>query len=166
MVPDQQFRSRNRFESSRRYITFYVGDMFFGVEVLKVQELLRYQEITPVPLAPEVIEGLINLRGQIVTAVDMRRRLKLGPRADGVLPMNIVVRSDDGPVSLLVDEIGDVLEPPPGIHEPPPATMSEADKEIIECVWKLDGKLLLVLNTIRVLQAHSRSVQSSRRESC
>ncbi|MDQ2842091.1 MAG: chemotaxis protein CheW [Acidobacteriota bacterium] len=153
-------------ESIHRYITFYVGDMFFGIEVLKVQELLRYQEITSVPLAPDVVEGLINLRGQIVTAVDMRRRLNLGPRADGVMPMNIVVRSADGAVSLLVDEIGDVLEPPSSIHEPPPATMPEVDKEIIECVCKLDGKLLLVLNTGRVLQTSSDSVQRSRSEPC
>ena len=73
--------------------------------------MLRYQEMTQVPLAPDVIEGLINLRGQIVTALDMRRRLKLKPRAEGQTPMNTVVRTKEGgAVSLLVDEIGDVVE--------------------------------------------------------
>src|SRR5580704_502420 len=94
----------------RQYSTFYVDKLYFGIEVLQVQEVLRYQEMTRVPLAPEVIEGLINLRGQIVTAVDMRRRLRLPPRAGTQTPMNMVVRTDDGAVSLLVDEIGDVLD--------------------------------------------------------
>ena|SRR5579859_1275825 len=97
-------------DQNRQYSTFSVGTLFFGIEVLKVQEVLRYLEMTSVPLAPDVIQGLINLRGQIVTAVDMRRRLGLDKRAAGETPMNMVVRSDDGPVSLLVDEIGDVLE--------------------------------------------------------
>lgn len=139
--------------SAKRYATFFVGDMFFGIEVLRVQELLRYQEITPVPLASAVIEGLINLRGQIVTAVDLRRRLAIGPRPAGVSPMNIVVRSGDGAVSLLVDEIGDVAEAPSGSSEPPPATMKAAEKEIIDCVIKLEGKLLSVLNVDRLLQS-------------
>jgi purine-binding chemotaxis protein CheW len=87
-----------------------VADLFFGVDVLRVQEVLRFQQMTRVPQAPEVIEGLINLRGQIVTAIDMRRRLRLPPRAGDQTPMNMVVRTEDGAVSLLVDEIGDVLD--------------------------------------------------------
>ena len=79
-----------------QYATFFVDGLFFGIDVLQVQEVLRYQEMTRVPLAPAVIEGLINLRGQIVTAVDMRRRLKLPPRADGQTPMNTVVRTEEG----------------------------------------------------------------------
>lgn len=138
-------------ESSRQYSTFHVGDLFFGVEVLKVQEVLRYQEMTRVPLAPAVIEGLINLRGQIVTAVDLRRTLKLEPRPPGRTPMNMVVRSEEGAVSLLVDEIGDVVEPPPSSYEPPPETMRREQRELIDGVYKLDDRLLLVLNTERVL---------------
>lgn len=148
--------------SSRRYATFWVGNMFFGIEVLKVQELLRAQEITPVPLAPDVIEGLINLRGQIVTAVDMRRRLGLPPSEAGLTPMNIVVRTTDGAVSLLVDEIGDVIEPPADSYEPPPESMRAEQKEMIELVCKLDGRLMLVLDTGCVLQGHSESVTALR----
>src|SRR6266849_6579396 len=88
-----------------QYCTFTVAGRFFGIDVLNVQEVLRFQEVTPVPLAPGVIEGLINLRGQIVTAIDMRRRLGLPPREPGVLPMNIVVRTQDNSASLQVDEI-------------------------------------------------------------
>jgi purine-binding chemotaxis protein CheW len=141
--------------SGSQYSTFYVGDLFFGIEVLKVQEVLRYQEMTHVPLAPVVIEGLINLRGQIVTAVDMRRTLKLEPRAADLTPMNVVVRSEDGAVSLLVDEIGDVVEPPRDSYEQAPETMPPEQRELIEGVYKLDVGLLLVLNTERVLQTHS-----------
>src|SRR5579883_2746531 len=86
--------------------TFFVADLFFGVDVLCVQEILRCQQMTRVPQAPAVIEGLINLRGQIVTAIDMRRRLGLPPRSGSQMPTNVVVRNDEGAVSLLVDEIG------------------------------------------------------------
>ena len=136
----------------RQYATFYVEDMFFGIEVLKVQEVLRYQEMTRVPLAPPSIEGLINLRGQIVTAIDMRRALRLKPRNAECNPMNMVVRSEDGAVSLLVDEIGDVVEPPAESYELPPETMLPEQKEVVDGVYKLEGKLLLILNTDRVLQ--------------
>lgn len=139
-------------DRTRQYSTFCIGDLFFGIEVLKVQEVLRYLEMTHIPLAPDVIEGLINLRGQIVTAVDMRRRLGLSKRQPGETPMNMVVRSDDGAVSLLVDEIGDVLEVPSDSYEPPPDNMPAEQREMIEGVYKLEGRLLLVLNTERVLQ--------------
>lgn len=139
-------------EARRQYATFYVGDMFFGVHVTEVQEVLRYQEMTGVPLAPPVIEGLINLRGQIVTALDMRRRLAVAPRDSERQPMNMVVRSEDGPVSLLVDEIGDVLEVRPEQFEPPPDNIGSIQRQLLEGIYKLDGRLLLVLNRERVLQ--------------
>ena len=73
-----------------QFCTFYVDGLFFGVDVLKVQEVLTEQDMTPVPLASNEVEGLINLRGQIVTAIDLRRRLKLSDRTDGEPPMNVV----------------------------------------------------------------------------
>src|ERR1700690_3530242 len=85
-------------QTSGQFSTFFVADFFFGVDVLRVQEVLRFQQMTHVPQAPGVIEGLINLRGQIVTAIDMRRRLRLPPRAEGQMPTNMVVRTDDGAV--------------------------------------------------------------------
>lgn len=139
----------------RQYSTFCIDKLFFGIEVLKVQEVLRYLEMTSVPLAPDVIEGLINLRGQIVTAVDMRRRLGLPKRKEGETPMNMVVRSEEGAVSLLVDEIGDVLQVPADSYEPPPDNMPREQREIIDGVYKLDGRLLLVLNSERVLQTQA-----------
>jgi len=139
-------------DRNRQYSTFSVDNLFFGIEVLKVQEVLRYLEMTSVPLAPDVIQGLINLRGQIVTAVDMRRRLGLEKRAAGETPMNMVVRSDDGPVSLLVDEIGDVVEVGSDSYEPVPESVPQTQRELIRGVYKVESRLLLVLDTERVLQ--------------
>jgi purine-binding chemotaxis protein CheW len=137
---------------SEQYSTFYVGDLFFGVEVVKVQEVLRYQEMTRVPLAPDVVQGLINLRGQIVTALDMRHRLALAARPAESTPMNLVLRSDEGAVSLLVDEIGDVLEVEADSYERVPETLPVEQKQLIAGVCKLDGRLLLVLDTERAMQ--------------
>ena len=135
----------------RQFATFSVADMFCGIDVAQVQEVLKYQEMTPVPLAPETIQGLINLRGQIVTAIDLRRRFHLPEREAGRKPMNIVLRSDGGAVSLLVDEIGDVIEVDATEHEPPPTTMDPFHREVVEAVFKLEGKLLLALDTGKVL---------------
>ncbi len=132
---------------NRQFATFFLNGLFFGIEVLKVQEVIRYQEMTRVPLAPRMIEGLINLRGQIVTAIDLRRRLELPPRAEGQLPMNVVVRTDDGAVSLLVDEIGDVVEIQDDIYERPPETLNGVARDLIRGVYKLKERLLLILDT-------------------
>ncbi len=134
-------------KSSGQFSTFFVGDLFFGVDVLCVQEVLRFQQMTRVPQAPDVIEGLINLRGQIVTAIDMRRRLALPPRPGGQAPMNMVVRSEEGAVSLLVDEIGDVLEVDGAAYEAPPENLDQAARDLIRGVYKLKDRLLLVLDT-------------------
>ena len=117
--------------------TFYLDGLFFGVEVQKVQEVIRYQEMTEVPLASPVVQGLINLRGQMVTAIDLRRRLDLTERPADKLPMNVVVRTDDGPVSLLVDEIGDVLEVDAEAFERPPETLRGVARELIRGAYKL-----------------------------
>ena len=103
------------------------------------------------PLAPEMVQGLINLRGQIVTAIDLRGRFRLPKRAEDQKPMNLVLRSEGGAVSLLVDEIGDVLEVDGCKHEPPPSTMDPFHREVVESVFMLDGQLLLTLDTARVL---------------
>lgn len=138
-------------QTSRQFSTFSVGDLFFGVEVLRVQEVLRFQPMTSVPRAPEVIEGLINLRGQIVIAIDMRRRLGLPPRAEEQTPMNMVVRTEDGAVSLLVDEIGDVLDVESETFERPPANLDVAARDLIRGVYKLKDRLLLVLDAERTV---------------
>jgi purine-binding chemotaxis protein CheW len=138
-------------QTSRQFCTFFVADLFFGVDVLHVQEVMRCQQITRVPQASAVVEGLINLRGQIVTAIDMRRRLHLPPRGGDQTPMNIVVRTEDGAVSLLVDEIGDVLDMDAATWERSPENLDPAARELIRGVYKLKDRLLLVLDTERAL---------------
>ena len=101
-----------------QFCTFYLDKLMFGVDLLKVQEVIRYLEITEIPLAPRVISGLMNLRGQIVTGLDLRRRLEMEDRQEGSFPMNVVIRSNGAAVSLLVDEIGDVVEVDEGSFEP------------------------------------------------
>lgn len=132
--------------SSRQYCTFYLGQQCFGLDVLKVQEIVRAQPLTRAPLAPPVVKGLINLRGQIVTAIDLRRRLDLPERDAGVEPINVVVQTDDGAVSLLVDEIGDVLEVTEEQFEPPPETLRGASRELIQGAYKLPDRLLVILD--------------------
>jgi purine-binding chemotaxis protein CheW len=140
-----------------QFSTFVVGDLFFGVDVLRVQEVLLFQPMTRVPLAPHVIEGLINLRGQIVTAIDMRRLLRLPDRANGQAPMNMVLRTEDGPVSLLVDEIGDVVDLDPGSLERPPQNLDSAGRELIRGVYKLKERLMLVLEVEQAVELAGRS---------
>jgi|WetSurMetagenome_2_1015567.scaffolds.fasta_scaffold473460_1 purine-binding chemotaxis protein CheW len=136
-----------------QFSTFFIADLFFGVDVLHVQEVLRFQPMTPVPQSPDVIEGLINLRGQIVTAIDMRRRLQM-PRLDGDrTPMNIVVKTPDGAVSLLVDEIGDVLDMDAANYERPPDNLDPTARELISGVYKMKDRLLLVLDTEKAIDA-------------
>lgn len=134
-----------------QYCTFHLGDLFLGVEVTRVQEVIRHQVTTPVPLASPVIGGLMNLRGEIVTTIDLRTRLGLGERADGEDPMNVVIRSDDGVVSLLVDTIGDVIEVVDEDFEPSPSTLPASTRDVIVGVYKLEGRLLLILDCDRIL---------------
>lgn len=108
---------------ANQFCTFYVDGLYFGVDVLQVQEVLAEQDMTPVPLAAQEVRGLINLRGQIVTAIDLRSRLALGTRESAGALMNVVVNTDDGIFSLLVDEIGDVIEPDESSFEKPPETL-------------------------------------------
>lgn len=134
------------------YCTFWIDDLFFGIDVMQVQEVIRYQEMTDVPLASPVVRGLINLRGQIVTALDMRRCLGFADREDH-LPMNIVIGQGDDAVSLLVDDIGDVVETDPADREELPPTIQSPLRDLVCATYKLPDRLLLVLDTPRVLAA-------------
>jgi purine-binding chemotaxis protein CheW len=136
--------------ANRLFCSFFLDDLLFGLDVGRVQEIIRYQEMTRVPLAPPVVRGLINLRGQIVAAIDLRRLLGLGEPPAGRLPMNVVLRTDDGPLSLLVDRIGDVLSLGDGAFEPPPETLIGVGRDLIRGAYKLQDRLLLTLDVDRV----------------
>jgi purine-binding chemotaxis protein CheW len=142
-----------------QFCTFYLEKLLFGIELKGVQEVIRSLDMTHVPLAPEVVGGLINLRGQIVTAVDLRRRLELEARPAEALPMNVVVRSEDGAVSLLVDEIGDVVEAEESTFETPPETLRGTVRATILGVHKLENGLLHVLDTEKACQVGETSAE-------
>lgn len=126
--------------------TFKLANYFFGVDVAKVQEVIRHQEMTRVPLASQEVRGLINLRGQIVMAVDLRMLLGLGEFEAKDEPMNIIIREEGSAVSFQVDEIGDVLEVSDAAFERPPETLKGVARKLIKGAYKLDGRLLLALD--------------------
>lgn len=129
-----------------QYVTFTLDGSLYGVDVVRVQEALRAQSRTRVPLAPPTVAGLVNLRGQVVLTVDLRARLGLARRADGSEPMMVVVQVAGEAVSLLVDDIGDVVDVGPGSFEAPPETLDPVARTLIRGAHKLDAGLLLVLD--------------------
>lgn len=144
------------------YCTFSIDQLTLGVEVHRVQEVIRFQPTTRVPLADPIVRGLMNLRGQIVTALDLRRRLELPPSTSNKEPMNVILRTSDGPVSLLVDRIGDVLELDERTFELPPETLQGVPRELIRGVHKLPQSLLLILEIDSVLQMPVRRLSNLR----
>ena len=135
--------------------TFRLGGLLFGVDVLDGQEVLYHAELTPVPHAPGSVTGLINLRGQIATSLDLRARLG-EPGADETplttKPTHVVVRSSYEPVSLLVDRIGDVLDIEPDRFEDPPTTMNDEATQAILGAYRLDEEILLILDVDRLVE--------------
>jgi purine-binding chemotaxis protein CheW len=126
--------------------TFDVDSLFIGIEVSRIQEILRAQPITPVPLAASVIRGLMSLRGQIVPVMDLRQRLGMPPANPDLEQFNVLIRTSDGPVSLLVDRVGDVLEVDAAAFEPAPDTLNAAYRSLIRGAYKLEKRLLLALD--------------------
>jgi len=138
--------------SDRLYATFYVDGTLFGIDATDVQEVLRAQPMTSVPLAPPDISGLINLRGQIVVAIDLRERLGREPAGEDTDSLNVVVRTEHGPVSLIVDDIGDVLKANDDALESPPETLSGPTKDLVVAVHKLEERLMLVVDVKRTAE--------------
>jgi purine-binding chemotaxis protein CheW len=138
--------------SSRRYATFYLNSIFFGIQVEKVQEFLEYVEITPVPLSLPVLPGIINLRGQILTTIDLKARMNLEAGEFGGTPMMMVIRTSEGPMNLLVDKIGGVVDVDPELLEKPTETLKAGVRAVTSHVCKLEKQLLLVLDTEKIIQ--------------
>ena len=136
----------------KQYCTFFLGDFYFGVEVKKVQEVIRYQKMTRAPKAPAVVRGLINLRGQIVTAIDLLCLLEIGESSLDREPMNLVMHTGDGAVSFLVDEIEDVIEVDASSFEFPPESLQGVARQLIHGAYKLKDRLLLALDADKALE--------------
>jgi purine-binding chemotaxis protein CheW len=135
-----------------RYSTFFLNGICFGVGVEKVQEVLEFQHITPVPLAPPVLPGIINLRGQILTTFDLKTRLNLSSADAAAQPMMMVIQTSEGSMNLVVDRIGPVIDVDADLFEPPAETLKPDIRAVITHVCKLDGHLLLVLDTEKIIR--------------
>lgn len=137
--------------ATRSYATFHAGKIYFGISTDEVIELTKVVEITPVPLAPAAVSGLINLRGQIVTAINMRNRLGLEPAADASEVITVLIEKFGVLYGLLVDRVSDILELDPSNFEAPPSNVSQAAKELIIGVYKLPDNLLLIMDTAKLI---------------
>ena len=129
----------------QQLVTFTTGEYSFGIDVLEVQEVLKRQQMTLVPLAPDEIRGLINLRGHIVTAIGMRQRLRLGARRDNDEEMNLIVSLRDGVASLVVDSVGDVISLDPSMYKPRPRALKAPLKEMVLGVYESEKGMFLHL---------------------
>ena len=138
-------------EAPREFVSMTVAGQLFGIPVLTVQDVLGEQRITCVPLALPEVAGTLNLRGRIVTAIDMRRRLRLPPREKGAAAMNVVVDRSGELYSLIVDSVGEVLSLPAEQYERNPSTLDATWREVSVGVYRLENGLMVVLDVERLL---------------
>jgi purine-binding chemotaxis protein CheW len=143
---------------SREYVTVTIADQLFGIPVLSVQDVLGPQKITHIPLAPPEVAGALNLRGRIVTAIDVRRRLGLPLRESDEPGMSVVVEHHGEPYSLLIDSVGEVLSLPEDGYERSPATLDSRWREVSGGVYRLEKELLVVLDVERMLEFGAKQV--------
>jgi purine-binding chemotaxis protein CheW len=131
-------------------ITFYLGDFIFGIPAEKVVEINKDLEITPVPLAEEFILGIMNLRGHIVTVMDLQKKIKL--QGDLNYRLNLIIKKDNELLSFLVEKIGDILEVPVAKLEETPDRIEGLDRDYIENIYQLPDRLLLLLNVNKLFE--------------
>ena len=140
------------------YVTFTTAGQLFGLPIERVQEVFRPSRITRVPLAGAQIAGVLNLRGRIVTAIDMRRRLELDASDEGGSPMAIGIESANESFGLLVDALGEVMKLPDSEREPNPVNLDRKLARVSAGVFRLDGQLMVVLDIDRVLDLATEAV--------
>ncbi len=138
--------------ASDQLLTFMLCEQMFGVPVLQVNDVLGPQKITRTPLAPPAVAGVMNLRGRIVTAIDVRRCLSQPAREEGESNMSVVVDQDGELFSLMIDSVGDVLELGQNTFENAPATLDAAWRSVSSGIHKLQGKILVILDVKQLLR--------------
>lgn len=140
---------------NEQYVTMTIAGQLFGIPVLSVQDVLGPQKITRVPLSPPEVAGSLNLRGRVVTALNMRKRLSLPENEEGSDSMSIVVEHGGELYSLIIDEVGEVLSLNNSIYERNPGTLDPRWREVAAGVYRLDKELMVVLDVNRVLDISS-----------
>ncbi len=143
--------------TSKDYLTIVIEDQTFGIPVLQVQDVLREQKVTKIPLASREVAGSLNLRGRIVTAIDVRRRLGLGDRNDNEASMSVVVEHKGELFSLIIDSVGDVLSLENSNFEKNPGTLEQTWKDISSGIFQLENNLLVVVDVPSLLENISNS---------
>lgn len=152
---------------AKSFVSFQLDDQLFGIDIRQVREINRHLDLTPVPLAPDYVRGLVNLRGQIITILDLKKRLGLGSAELSNISHNIILKTEaelgshriedeslstiSDKASFWVDAIGDVITIDTIEIDPPPANMGEVDGKYLSGVVKLDNRLLSILSIAKVL---------------
>jgi purine-binding chemotaxis protein CheW len=144
-------------DDNHEFVSITVAGQLFGIPVLQVQDVLGPQRITRIPLAPAEVAGSLNLRGRIVTAIDLRTRLRLPPLAEGKSGMSVVVDHGGELYSVMVDAVGEVLSLNAGAAERNPATLDPIWRDVSGGIYRLDKTLLIILDVARVLDFSTRA---------
>jgi len=134
------------------FLTINIDNQIFGIPVLQVQDVLRQQNVTRVPLAPPEVAGALNLRGRIVTAINVRKRLGMPDLPDGQKTMSVVVEHEHELYSLIIDRVGDVLSLQNKDFESVPPTLDSTWRDIANGIFRLENRLLVVVDVARLLQ--------------
>ncbi len=141
-------------------VTFNIGGEEFGVEILTVQEIIRMMQITKVPKAPDFVEGVINLRGKVISVIDLRKRFGLDSKGHDKNTRIVVVEINKMIVGFIVDSVSEVLRIPADTVEPSPPVVAGLDSEYISGVGKLEDRLLILLDLDRLLSREEKKVLS------
>jgi purine-binding chemotaxis protein CheW len=140
-------------ESSSEFLTIIIGEQRFGIPILQVQDVLREQFVTQVPLAPPEVAGSLNLRGRVVTAIDVRKRLGLEAADQTAKKMSVVVEYGHELYSLIIDRVGDVMALQGDQYENTPATLDSVWRDVSSGIYRLDGELLVILDVPKLLSS-------------
>jgi purine-binding chemotaxis protein CheW len=149
---------KNAQQNSTEYVTATIGGQLFGLPIVRVQDVFIAQGLTKVPLAPPEVAGLINLRGRIVTLIDLRRRFGLGQREDANSSMAIGVELRTESYGLLIDSVGEVLKLDDVAREPNPINLDPRLARVSSGIYRLDGQLLIVVDVDRVLDIDTNAI--------
>ena len=141
--------------TSGEFVSFYIGDALCGISILRAQEIIKFPNlITQAPLAPEYVFGLLNLRGQLITVIDIGKKLGLSPVKPGKDSRNIIVNSQEEHIGLLVDSVGDFLQVEPGEIASAPSNLGSLQGKFFKGVYKTDNRLIGILDVDEILKYH------------
>ncbi|WP_457570986.1 chemotaxis protein CheW [Desulfovulcanus sp.] len=154
----EEIKRKDKEAELLQLVTFRIGEEEFGVDILRVQEIIRTMEITRVPQSPDFVEGVINLRGKVIPIIDLRKRFGMEVKEHDKHTRIIVVEINNMIVGFVVDAVSEVLRIPADTVEPPPPVVAGVDAEYISGVGKLDDRLLILLDLERVLSREEQEV--------